>query len=697
MTPAEIQEIIEKSSIWDEIGKGSFNRALVSTSPIEIGGLKCQWVRKIPIDTNKFSNSDRAVRKWKKLNPDIRAYKSLEGWILPYFGHIQAQDQKIADKLIDIYRKTRNIVLDAGIQFNFLEYNGEAQCVDVDYAFERGSPVSDEYDIHGVRRAKTIEFLNRMTSIGMVATASILRTLIYIETDLNREEIKDEYITPTIFLKLRILRHSRVKFTPKLMERLLVLLKLDLANEVIDSELNNFLKIPRPFFIFKAIQLGLTTLVERILYYNPHLIDSKDEYSQTPLMYALVNGHQRIVEFLLMQGANIFIEKVLPPSFVGDKSTQNWTALNYAINKNRIESITILVDAIFNRFVIGSTSSTKTTPYISKLIAQLTILHKAEKILNVDTIQKLLDLNKFDEANEIKIDQLLEFYNVWIITDRIPEQQVSFIILAEKYGLTSMLHKLSPLIFAAADGNRKMVTRLIAEGADIFIELRRPSPFLESRRSQNWTALNYAIEFEHPKVIIIIVNSILNIMINKGILIKKERVFIISQLRILHKADKTLNADTIANLLDLNKFDDANEIKDELLLEFFNVWRIKGYTVHAFHLAAKYSLNSMLKKLVVESSELIKIHFRVHYKDLLFVAESNGNFEGAKFLKAEYKKIAGACKSSDIIITRNQDNALTEPINISATSVRNSFFFPKLVYAYALGAIVLAGTGIPFR
>ena len=85
----------------------------------------------------------------------------------------------------------------------------------------RKSPVSDEYGIHDVRKAKTLEFLDGMTSRGMVTTSSVLRTLIQIEIDLNREKNKDEYITTKFLAKLYILRRCNITFTPKLIERLL--------------------------------------------------------------------------------------------------------------------------------------------------------------------------------------------------------------------------------------------------------------------------------------------------------------------------------------------------------------------------------------------------------------------------------------------------------------------------------------------
>ena len=438
MTPDEIQAIIDTAPTWEKIKDRHFYRALVSKTTLKISKLKCQWVRKIPISAEDIFNSEINFRKWNKINPKFPAYQSLEGYLFPYFEQTQAEDNKIANKVIEIYRETRFIVLDAGEKLHFLEHHGETQCAYVDQAYERDSPVNDEQGLHQRTISKTLKYLDEITHSGMIATASAIRTLIKIEFDLRREEIKDEYITPEFMAKLHILSMQGVKFTPKLMERLLYLLSIDIDNMVPDSELNNFLQIPRNLFILQAVKLGLTTIVGRIIKHNPSYIDEKDYFGRTPLIIAVLAGHRRMLEYLIMLGANVFGEQIYHSSYTGNKTSQNWTALNFAIDHDHSAAICILINAMLNPLKICSSGLREKLVFSPKLINQLTILHESRKILNADTGQRLLALNQFDEANEIKDHMLMEFYNARCVKD----YQVPFFNLAAKYALNSMLKKL---------------------------------------------------------------------------------------------------------------------------------------------------------------------------------------------------------------------------------------------------------------
>ncbi len=66
-------------------------------------------------------------------DPEERAYLlTEEKMACPYRGNEPAPDAAIQLAILDIYRKTRELVKDGCGKNNFLMFNGKAYCVDVD-------------------------------------------------------------------------------------------------------------------------------------------------------------------------------------------------------------------------------------------------------------------------------------------------------------------------------------------------------------------------------------------------------------------------------------------------------------------------------------------------------------------------------------------------------------------------------------
>ena len=143
-----------------------------------------------------------------------------QGLIVSYVDGTQASDTDIANKIIDIYLKTRNIIADAYVLGNFLHdaTNGNITCVDVDHAFHRDSPVSQlflgvdpyayflaEYNIHTIHYPKTI---------------IAIKTLFYMEKHLLAGEILDLYITPRMIAKLHVLCEQGQPLTAGILQQL---------------------------------------------------------------------------------------------------------------------------------------------------------------------------------------------------------------------------------------------------------------------------------------------------------------------------------------------------------------------------------------------------------------------------------------------------------------------------------------------
>lgn len=233
VTPEEVSAILATTT-WKFIGHGTYNSVYLSETELTIGGHTQKWVKKVPrVKDEPLSNNERAVRKWNSihLNPEDKAYVSSEGvWVAPYFGNIPAQDKAIADEVLAIYLRTRELIIDACGDRNFLFHKGKAKCVDVDYSRRRGSIASDdlmgwgeeEEEANYLKRWKFGDVVRSVKSpIPKPETTSMIYTLLYIETYLSSEQVKNEYLTEDMIKKIRHLRIEAVPLTPEIMETLL--------------------------------------------------------------------------------------------------------------------------------------------------------------------------------------------------------------------------------------------------------------------------------------------------------------------------------------------------------------------------------------------------------------------------------------------------------------------------------------------
>lgn len=218
----EIQRLISKTP-WINLGKGNYNYVQVSTKTFTLGEYEGRWVLKRPIsmstDTDSYINAiPRAIRKWRTLNPKYPVFKIPNGWIAPYLGQTQASDEQIARKLIEIYRDTRNIVADAPAKKNFIVYEGEVICIDVDHAFRRGSEATDRFDAKNNTKYET--FLEHYSE-KYPKTIDVIETLFYLENNIADADIDDKFITVEIIEKLNQYRKKLRVINVETLEQLL--------------------------------------------------------------------------------------------------------------------------------------------------------------------------------------------------------------------------------------------------------------------------------------------------------------------------------------------------------------------------------------------------------------------------------------------------------------------------------------------
>ena len=235
MTEEEIAAVIQTQKIWKPLKSGTFNDVCVSVDTFTINEKKGNWVLKTPKTISGFPDEDyyapelylnysaRAIRKWNELNPNHPAYQYGASWVAPYLGNIQATDDQIAIKLIDIYLRTRNIIIDAPGSRNFIYFEGETYCVDVDQALRRGSIVSDNYYTKNATLASHTIYFVECEQEGYLKTVDVIKTLVYLEQYLQPDEIKDEYLNLRM---ISLLSDFRINDTPLSIATLEILLQI---------------------------------------------------------------------------------------------------------------------------------------------------------------------------------------------------------------------------------------------------------------------------------------------------------------------------------------------------------------------------------------------------------------------------------------------------------------------------------------
>jgi hypothetical protein len=255
--------IFLRSMRWNLLGEGASNRAYLSGTLFSLDGEpECHWVLKERKSSDDAAcHSVRLVAKWKAINPDIPVYKISDNeWMVPYLGDTQAPDERIAEEVLRIYLKTRNIIVDACVDNNFLMVAGRAVCIDMDYAWRprRASMVSDAADAWDWE--KIDDLLSRCRP-EYPLTTSLIRTLRYLENALRPAEIDDRYITSSMMAKLRIFRLYKIPLNTEIMNDLLPLTGADFDKFIVlFNSLNkpdNLLRVEEVRNLLKMITLNI--------------------------------------------------------------------------------------------------------------------------------------------------------------------------------------------------------------------------------------------------------------------------------------------------------------------------------------------------------------------------------------------------------------------------------------------------------
>lgn len=194
----------------------------------------------------------------------------------------------------------------------------------------------------------------------------------------------------------------------------------------------------------------LLEVVKILVEQDAHLLNTTTIYNQTPLIFAAANGANQVVAYLIEQGANLDIQENVKAEIQGA------TALYWAINGKHKKTAIRLIDA--------GADLTKTTAN-----SNFQPIHLAAREGQLDVIKAILTKNP----------NLLEQ----------PDAN----------------HQ-TPLLWAAAEGHIDVV-KYLAEEQTAQINVATTVSDNTEDKDHNKTALYWAIQNNHPKVIIFLINA----------------------------------------------------------------------------------------------------------------------------------------------------------------------------------------------
>ena len=205
--------------------EGGYNRVYLTQESVPIFDTDAQWVlkfRKKNYDDKALALNDpiRAANKWRSINRDIPSYVVDEDsfWMMPFLGAERADDDLICETVIDIYRRTGNIILDACNPSNFVLFDGRAVCIDVDLAINRESISSEDFFNNVVATETFDDFYTMSAQYGLHKTIEVIKTLVYLENELDEDAFDHTNIDAWIIEKLTVFRNEQVPIVPNMIK-----------------------------------------------------------------------------------------------------------------------------------------------------------------------------------------------------------------------------------------------------------------------------------------------------------------------------------------------------------------------------------------------------------------------------------------------------------------------------------------------
>lgn len=240
------------SNLWNgffkkktkKLGSGRFNSAFLIQEPVIINDYEAFWVIKQPKRFQgqriMLNDSSRAARKWAEINPTFPIHVEQPFfWVVPFLGNKTPSDALIQESIIDIYRRTGNIIADGCKADNFVEFKEKAVCVDMDLALRRNSIESENYYENTVRHQVFNDFMKQEEEKGEYPlTIQTIKTLFFLEDCLSINDFVYQEISPWVLKHLETFQQNHIQIS-KVALKILVILE---RQNQLDVETEKFLK-----------------------------------------------------------------------------------------------------------------------------------------------------------------------------------------------------------------------------------------------------------------------------------------------------------------------------------------------------------------------------------------------------------------------------------------------------------------------
>ena len=402
MLLSELRVLVNNDAEWSFLGRGSYNTAFLSKRSHTINGYTGFWVLKQAKGRGLYLSSiDRSVRLWNLLNPKYPSLAVENGWLAPYLGNQVALDGEVAEKLIEIYRQHRVILLDAYVSSNFLKYKGDVVVIDIDYAVRRGSKSMGICIDNQANYSVLLDTLEKGRASKPKST-SVVHTLLYLDKHALGSVVKKEHITPEMIGLLRIFRIFKKPILPNTLNYLLTYTQIKPLTNIIPEELFRFVDeeqyrgsqkikiILLDAICFNKIDelTGMLTALGSVQPRIRKILEDKDDHGRTPIVLAAMKMHWDVVI------------KIASHFHTDDEDKMHYTtALWYAVSFNHTLAVRALIDAKTLEcdrchLVVGSDNGNTLFHYAIRI--------SHESILNVLTRESWSNKSIFNAAFTVK-------------------------------------------------------------------------------------------------------------------------------------------------------------------------------------------------------------------------------------------------------------------------------------------------------